>query len=344
MTERFVTPKAYLLGYSTINMPGLTAYLRDSGNAAFLDAIEDAKQAGLSEAEILCSFYAKLCYRSLSTGHNVNITKTRDIWDNLVATFDSGHGSVFEHVNFNFVVDQCSRVFTHEWVRHRIGTAHSQTSGRYCRYEFIPLVFDPCLEPVRDLWESHLRATEDLLYLTECQLGLRVPKPLPEGPALIHADWMAWRNDPKSYINFRNDCEYGNAEQFKWVPNDKMPFHEKKKLTSACRRMIPQGIPNEMGLSVNLRALRHVVMMRTAAGAEWEIRSVFGQIYQLVKEKFPLVFHGAQERMVDGALEVYGMKQQPYELTREQVLADLTPEEAQEILAREALKRLPLPN
>jgi thymidylate synthase ThyX len=111
-----------------------------------------------------------------------------------------------------------------------------------------------------------------------------------------------------------------------------MPFHQKKKLTSACRRIIPQGIVNEMGMSLNLRALRHVIQIRTAAGAEWEIREIFGQVYRLIKDKYPMVFYGAKERMVDGALEVYGMKTQPYEMTREQVLVDMTPEEIQEYL------------
>lgn len=319
--ERFVTPRVYHIGYTEINQPGLMAYLQDSDNEEFAVSIVEAREQGLSSAEILCSFYAKLCYRSLSAGHNLNITKTRDIWDNVVATLDSAHGAVFEHVSFNFVVDQCSRVFTHEWVRHRIGVAHSQTSGRYCRYDFIPRVFDPCLEPVRELWEQHLKSVEDTLYLTECELGLRVP-PDPNHPVSADMTCFWRRNQAKDW------------EKHLWVPNPAMPFHQKKKLTSACRRIIPQGIVNEMGMSLNLRALRHVIQIRTAAGAEWEIREVFGQVYRSIKDKYPLVFYGAKERMVDGALEVYGLRQQPYELTEEQVLASMELHEIEAYLER----------
>jgi thymidylate synthase ThyX len=203
------------------------------------------------------------------------------------------------------------------------------------------------LEPVRELWTTHLEGVEDTLYLTECELGLRVP-PGRVTPHNLPADacfrfTMSDIEDlQKNYYEELPDevnrqlLKASTSAQLRswlrWVPNPDMPFAQKKKLTSACRRIIPQGIVNEMGFSINLRALRHVVMMRTAAGAEWEIREIFGQVYRAIKDKYPLVFHGAKERMVDGALEVYGMRQQPYELTREQVLADMTPDEIAEYL------------
>ena len=309
--DRFVTPDVYYIGQTTIDREGLNRYLLNSGNEDFITAMDKAREEGLSDAEILCSFYAKLCYRALSTGHNANITRTRDIWDNLVATFDSAHGSVFEHVQFNFIIDNCSRVLTHELVRHRIGVAFSQTSGRYCRYDFIPIVFDPVLEPVRDLWEMHLEQLEKLLYETECHLGLRVPPTLSDKYKVTNEQ----ANVNADCLFFRHYVDPEQQKEFWWVPNDAMPFAEKKKLTSACRRLIPQGISNEMGFSCNLRSLRHIIMMRTARGAEWEIRHAFGQIYKIMKAKYPLVFHGAREEIVDGLVEVTGLRMQPYEKT-----------------------------
>lgn len=87
----------------------------------------------------------------------------------------------------------------------------------------------------------------------------------------------------------------------------------KKKLTSALRRILPNGQSNEIGFSVNLRSLRHFVMVRTSRHAEWEIRSVAEQVYDLVKARFPLVFYGAKEEVVEGVKEISGMKLQPYE-------------------------------
>jgi thymidylate synthase (FAD) len=264
---KLVAPKVFLVGQTVIDQSGLEAYLQESGNIAFLESVKTAREQGVSDGEILCSMMAKLCYASLTLGHNDNITRIRDIPDNIRATLAAGHGSVFEHVQLNFVVTNCSRVFTHELVRHRVGTAFSQTSGRYVRGDSVDVVFDPILEPVR------YRVSRVQAFLEE------------EYAAMVEEMGL---NDPT------------------------MPFDRKKKITSALRRLLPNGQSNEIGFSVNLRGLRHLVMLRTSRGAEWEIREVFGQIYRLVKDRYPAIFADAVEQEADGLLEVTGMKMQPY--------------------------------
>jgi thymidylate synthase (FAD) len=266
---KLVEPQTYLVGYTTMDGGGMEGYLRDSGNLDFWETISQAHDSGLSYGEILCSFYAKVCYAALTVGHNDNITRVRDIPDNLRACFDQGHSSVFEHCQLNFITRNCSRVFTHEICRHRAGTAFSQTSGRYVRGDEVNIVFDPILEPVRD-------DVETLQYLIEERYRLMVRK--------MGLDTMT-------------------------------DFTKKKQATSALRRLLPNGQSNEIGWSVNLRSLRHMVQLRTNRQAEWEIRLVFGQVYRLVKDNFPLVFHGAMEEQINGLLEVSGMKMQPYEKT-----------------------------
>jgi thymidylate synthase (FAD) len=264
---KLVTPRVYFIGCTTIDREGLHAYLCDSGNGEFLATVEAAREAGLSDGEILTSFYAKLCYASLTVGHNDNITRVRDIPDNLRACWDQGHGSVWEHASLNFAVRDCSRVFTHEIVRHRAGTAFSQTSGRYVRGDSVDLVFDPILEPVRDQVETLQHVIEE------------------------------------SYRRMVRTMELDRMKD----------FAAKKKITSALRRILPNGQSNEIGFSCNLRSLRHVVQLRTSRHAEWEIRLVFEQVYRLIKGRYPLLFCGAEEEEVDGILEVSGMKMQPYE-------------------------------
>ena len=264
---QLVLPQVYFVGETVLNLPGLTQYLRDSGNEDFLEALDAAVAEGLTTGEALCSFYAKLCYASLSLGKNKNVSKVRDIPDNLRACFDAGHGSVFEHCQLNFVVRNCSRVLTHELVRHRVGTAFSQTSGRYVRGDNLDLVFDPILEPIRHKVE-------------ELQAGLET-----------------WYRQAVAMLGLE----------------DLKDFDRKKKLTSALRRLLPNGQANEIGFSVNLRSLRHLVMLRTSRHAEWEIRHVVGQVYRIVQTRYPLVFRGARETTVDGLLEVTGMKLQPYD-------------------------------
>jgi thymidylate synthase (FAD) len=267
---KLVTPEVYFIGATGIIHEGLVSYLSASGNGDFAESILAAKSAGLSDGEILTSFYAKLCYASLTLGKNLNVTRVRDIPDNLKACWDQGHGSVWEHAQLNFVVRNCSRVFTHELVRHRVGTAFSQTSGRYVRGDSVDVVFDPILEPVRKDIEELQAAIEGKYAEMVYAMGL----------------------------------------------DNMQDFARKKKITSALRRLLPNGQSNEIGFSVNLRSLRHTVQMRTGRHAEWEIREVFGQIYRLVKGKYPLLFHGAVEQEVDGLLEVSGMRMQPYEQER----------------------------
>ena len=45
-------------------------------------------------------------------------------------------------------------------------------------------------------------------------------------------------------------------------------FSYKKNRTSFMRRFIPHGVATEIMMTVNIRALRHIIYMRTALGAE----------------------------------------------------------------------------
>lgn len=258
--------KTFLVGYTVPNVAGLADYLSHIDACEFLDCVDKV------DAQMLCSIYAKLCYASLKLGLNDNITKTRGIKENLAAVIASGHGSVLEHGVCNFVTTGCSRVFTHELVRHRVGTAFSQTSGRYVRTDHLDLVLD---DPVLDLkidysvdGEKHDSSVREILKYLGNELSLDYNK-------IVGAiDWSV------------------------------LSFSEKKKLTSALRRILPNGAANEIGWSANFRALRHMITMRTSRHAEWEIRLVFNQVYDLVIELFPNIFGDGTVEMVDGMKEI----------------------------------------
>lgn len=80
--------------------------------------------------------------------------------------------------------------------------------------------------------------------------------------------------------------------------DDQESFFQKKTITSAVRRIAPLGIATEEGWSGNVRAIRHVIEMRTDPGAEEEIRDIAGQIARIMREKCPLLFGDYTE--VDG--------------------------------------------
>lgn len=85
-----VTPKTYLIGSTQFLKEELKQYLIDTNNEEFLDIL-----TGVDQMDI-CSFYAKLCYKSLTLGHNRNISKTRDIESNIIGVINSGHGCYTE--------------------------------------------------------------------------------------------------------------------------------------------------------------------------------------------------------------------------------------------------------
>lgn len=81
-------------------------------------------------------------------------------------------------------------------------------------------------------------------------------------------------------------------------------FGVKKTLTSAFRRIAPIGLATSIGWSCNIRALRHVIEMRTERVAEEEIRLVFGKVYEIVSKRYPNFFGDYTVEMVDGLPEV----------------------------------------
>ncbi len=73
---------------------------------------------------------ARLCY-SDKDPHSLMEDMSRDDIEKLVRkVVKMGHYSTLEHTYFYFAVE-CSRVTSHQLVRHRVGTAYSQRSQRY---------------------------------------------------------------------------------------------------------------------------------------------------------------------------------------------------------------------
>lgn len=73
------------------------------------------------------------------------------------------------------------------------------------------------------------------------------------------------------------------------------PFHEKKKVTSFIRRLQPGGLATNIVMTANIRAIRHMIAMRTAEGAEEEIRIVFHELAMLMQQECPALFSDFEE-------------------------------------------------
>jgi thymidylate synthase (FAD) len=239
------TPQVFLVARPSVNTDGMRAYLESVGGASWLDMRADARE-DRNDGELLAEFGGRMCYRSWEPGLNPNVTRIRtDQKEYFANVLRSAHGSVLEHANFSFAFRNVSRVFTHELIRHRAGSAFSQESLRYVRLTDIGFRVPPALEPLRDQVISLVEQLE------EFQLSA--------------------------------------AEQLD-IDSGEMPFHVKKEITSALRRLAPTGLSTDILWTANVRTLRHVVEMRTDPGAEEELRSVFNLVAEIMKSEAPSLF------------------------------------------------------
>jgi thymidylate synthase (FAD) len=131
-----IRPQAFLIAETKIDLDAVRAALTPLGAGHWSPTGEG------TDADYLIEFAGKSCYMSFDTSLNQNLTKvggrsTRDyIQQGIIA---NKHGSVLEHASVTFFLINVSRVVTHEIIRHRAGTAFSQTSGRYVRTDSIDM-------------------------------------------------------------------------------------------------------------------------------------------------------------------------------------------------------------
>ena len=225
-----------------------TMQVSEDGAKRFLDMPDGG--------ETLIELAGRVCYRSFELGLNPNVTKIRqDSKDYFANILQKGDGSITEHGTVTFAFLNCSRVFSHELVRHRAGVAISQESLRYVRLKEIPFwIPDELNAEQKDAMARAVREAEEAYHKLE-----------------------------------------------RTIPWDALPMDTKKRLTSAIRRIIPDGIATNLVWTANHRTLRWVIEMRTDPAAEVEIRMVFDQVAQICKHDFPLIYQDFErEELPDG--------------------------------------------
>ncbi len=119
---------------------------------------------------------------------------------------------------------------------------------------------------------------ESLRYVRLSDIGFRVP------PAL-----EPLREQVLSIVEQLEEFQVSAAREL-GIDEDGVPFHVKKEVTSALRRLAPIGLSTDIVWSANARTLRHVIEMRTDAGAEEELRLVFDQIARIMQAEAPGLF------------------------------------------------------
>ena len=156
---KVVEPKVFLIGESQVNREGLQDFLNHMGASEWTS---DAS----TDAELLTEVYGRSCYKSFGTELNPNITRVRGSNRSYISNIiDKGDGSVLEHGVVNFFFCDVSRVFTHELVRHRVGTAMSQESLRYVRLTDLDWYAPVCIQEDEQAMTLFTKTFEQLSQL-----------------------------------------------------------------------------------------------------------------------------------------------------------------------------------
>ncbi len=162
-----------------------------------------------------------------------------------------GHESVFEHSCMTVEFNNVSRGFTHELVRHRLA-AYTQESTRYVDEKEFKVIAPPKKDLDEKLVELTLPGTENS--------GLKVS---------LKVSFNDWVN--------LNEQMYKGLRTQGWMPQD-------------ARQVLPNGIEAQIVMTANLREWRHVLKMRCAIDAHWEIREVMVNLLKELKERIPVLF------------------------------------------------------
>lgn len=149
----------------------MLSYLQAVNGQAWYDRMP------VNEGDALSEFAGRLCYRSWTPGLNANVKKIRENTQEYLGNIiESEHGSILEHTQLSWVFHNVSRVFTHELVRHRVGIAISQESGRYVRMEEVPFWTPEILRPMEAEIIELIEHTEAFYAKAVTRFGLDNPR------------------------------------------------------------------------------------------------------------------------------------------------------------------------
>ncbi|HYL43708.1 MAG TPA: FAD-dependent thymidylate synthase [Ktedonobacteraceae bacterium] len=255
-------PGVVLIARPNTNLGGLAGFLDGfDPSLHFSEYLDDP--TNLPDGSQLCKVAGQVCYMSFGPKRTFNEQAER-YFNNLKS---SGHGSVFEHATFSFLLYGISRSLTHELIRHRAGFGYSQLSQRFVSGRMLRFVERPEYQGDVDLHAQFLqrieRAASEYTALTERLLEMQRA-----GVSILSAE-------------AKTDL--------------------RKKVQQSARSVLPNETEAPMVVTGNARAWRHVIEMRASAHAETEIRELAVRIFLCLRLVDPILFGDyTLEQLSDG--------------------------------------------
>ena len=252
----FVTePEVVLVGKPVLEIDGVIKFLEEHGMEwpELATKLESMMSLGDDDGEWLVEFAGRMCYQSWPKQGET--TKGRSHDDHVKHLIEVGHGAAIEHANFNFVMWNISRSLTHELVRHRIAS-YSQLSQRYVDSSNVSFVVPPAIQ--------ELAKTDPDAYRTWVEHCERSRQLYEELTAKLSA-------------------MYGDIQS---------KLERRKKARQAARSVLPNATETKIFVTMNARAIRHLIELRANPAADVEIRSLAIKVCRILQDKAPLFAHG----------------------------------------------------
>ncbi|MBQ4000682.1 MAG: FAD-dependent thymidylate synthase [Oscillospiraceae bacterium] len=204
---------------------------------------------------------AKLCYSDSTAGDLMEGLTDESAAKYLRTLTEMGHESPVEHASFTFAIEGVSRSFLAQITRHRLAS-YSVQSQRYVRLDNFEYVTPPAL--TKD---------PDVLALYE---------------ETMKRDAEAY-NAISDKLKARYTAEYVQQGLSEKAAASKA---EKRAIEDA-RFVLPNACTTQMVVTMNVRSLRHLFMLRCCNRAQWEIHQVADEMLKLVYKVAPSLFESS---------------------------------------------------
>ncbi|MBQ3413064.1 MAG: FAD-dependent thymidylate synthase [Oscillospiraceae bacterium] len=204
---------------------------------------------------------AKLCY-SDSGVEELMEGLTDENTRRFVRTLSEvGHESPVEHASFTFGIEGVSRSFLAQMTRHRLASFSVQ-SQRYVRLDDFSYVTPPAI-------------SDD-------------PEALKIYDEMMHRDAEAYEA-----ISDRLKEKYIQEYTEQGLTKKSAASKAEKRAIEDARFVLPNACTTNMVMTMNVRELRHLFMVRCCNRAQWEIHAVCDEILKLVYKVAPTLFEAS---------------------------------------------------
>lgn len=280
------SPGVYLVGSMTLHEGGVNEYLRDHSISKFTpwgDPCEpecdemgynELRNARGTDQELAVELSGRICYMSYERPRPGGVAAF------IERIKSEGHGSVFEHPHYSFILSGVSRNMTLELNRHRPLNI-SQLSSRYVSANEVGFVSDPDHTP-EDFAE----------WASACRSGVEAyNRMFARKHAKQFAKWKA--------ANFPHLSDEEAEKLIKGQPSLARKFV--KRARDSARDVLPGCLETRVYYTVNARAVRFIFEKRCHADAAFEIRRAMNGVYRALAKCDPHLYSDfTEEPLPDG--------------------------------------------